>query len=105
MKKALAVVLMIMVNFAFAEDWQNPDAKFDATKKINNKITITWQTVDNVQAACEAESRKVGNGGFGYAVQACSFWQQNTCTIITGKSTSIHTLGHETRHCFQGNYH
>ena len=105
MKKALAILLMVMVNVAVAADWENPDAKFDASKKLTNRTTINWITVDDVQATCEAESRKVGNGGFGYAIQACSFWQQNTCTIITAKSTSIHTLGHETRHCFQGNYH
>jgi hypothetical protein len=105
MKKALAIVLMLIVNLAFASDWQNPDALFDATKKTSSQTIINWVTVDNVQATCESESRKRGNNGFGFAVQACSFWDKNSCTIITGKNTSIHTLGHETRHCFQGNYH
>lgn len=105
MKKALAVVLMVMVNFAFAEDWTNPDAPFNATKKMSSKVNIEWQTVDNIQATCEKESRARGLGGFGYAVQACSFWQGNTCNIFTVKNPTIHSLGHETRHCFQGNYH
>ncbi|CAB4126046.1 hypothetical protein UFOVP181_192 [uncultured Caudovirales phage] len=105
MKKALAVVLMLAVNLVFAEDWTNPDAKFNATKKMSSKVNIEWQTVDNIQATCERESRARGLGGFGYPVQACSFWQGNTCNIFTPASTSLHSLGHETRHCFQGNYH
>jgi hypothetical protein len=67
--------------------------------------TITWQRVDNVQKVCEAESRKRGLGGFGYSVYACAFWEQNTCTIITSKRPTLHDLGHETRHCFQGAFH
>jgi hypothetical protein len=105
MNKVLAVILMFTANIAFAENWQDPNASFDARKVLTNKSTITWVRVNNLQATCEAESKKRGLGGFGYGVHACSFWEGNTCTIITSNNPSIHDLGHEARHCFQGNYH
>ena len=105
MKKALAVILMFIVGTATADNWKDPEAKFDARKLMTEKTTITWQRVDNVQSVCEAESRKRGLGGFGYSVYACAFWEQNTCTIITSKRPTLHDLGHETRHCFQGAFH
>jgi len=77
---------------------------FDATND-KETVSITWRAVDNVQKACEVESRKRGNKGFGYAVNACSFWEGNTCTIITQRRVNMHTLGHETLHCFKGNWH
>ena len=74
---------------------------------MSETITLTWRTVDNVQQACEAESRRRGFNGFGYSVEACSFWNGNgtECIIITKSKTNNHELGHELRHCFQGNYH
>ena len=86
-------------------NYSNPEAKFDTRNNIVNQSTVTWLAVDNLQATCEAESRKRGNKGFGYTLEACSFWVKNTCTIITKKQTSLHALGHETLHCFQGAFH
>lgn len=97
MKKVL-IALVLLSNLASAET-------FDATKGDKEQMVITWRRVDNVSQACETESRKLGNGGFGYALMGCSFWTGNQCTIITGKKTDLDTLGHETRHCFQGRFH
>lgn len=104
------IVAFIAISFLFdasyaADNWQDPESKFSTTKNFTNTSTITWKIVDNVQQSCEAESRRRGNGGFGYTVDACSFWQGSTCTIITGKTSTLHEIGHELRHCFQGNYH
>jgi hypothetical protein len=86
-------------------NYRDPDSTFDASKLNTNQTQITWRVVPDVQKACEAESRNLGNKGFGYMVQACSFWAQTTCTIITGKNATMHQLGHETLHCFKGNFH
>jgi hypothetical protein len=86
-------------------NWQNPEAKFTASKNATDTKQITWRHTDNVQKECEAESHKRKLGGFGYAVNACSFWDSATCTIITAQQATMHTLGHEVRHCFQGNFH
>ena len=99
---------MLVATSVFADE--DPEANFPVGNNFTNSTTINWVSVDNVQARCEAESRKRKFGGFGYAVEACSFWDkgpnnENVCTIVTGKSTNMHTLGHETRHCFQGSFH
>ena len=108
MKNTIAIlVIAFFATNTMAENWQNPDAKFDARKKMSETIKLTWRTVDNVQKACEAESRSRGNKGFGYSIEACSFWnwEGTECVIITRNKATLHDLGHELRHCFQGNYH
>jgi hypothetical protein len=103
MKKTLFTTLLFYSLSASA--WDNPSANFDASKNTSESLTITWKVVDNVQKVCEEESKRRGYKGFGYTVNACSFWIGNQCTIITKQQTSMHTLGHEIRHCFQGNWH
>jgi len=106
MKTKFAVILTFsLINsqaLAFNDD---PNHSFDTAKNYTRQSTITWLPVDDVQKACEAESRKRGYKGFGYGLQACSFFDGNQCTVITGKKTTMHSLGHEVRHCFQGNWH
>ena len=106
MKKALAILLAVISLSAMAkEDWANPEKPYNARTLNTEKSTITWLRVDNVQATCEAESKKRKLGGFGYTVYACSFWEMNSCTIITSNTPTLHDLGHEMRHCFQGSFH
>ena len=102
--KRIAVILALTSGLAFAE---SPHDKFPMSKNFTNSTTITIRAVDNVQAVCEVESKKRGLGGFGYGVDACSFWERGTtqCTIIVPKMVNYWTLGHETRHCFQGAFH
>ena len=85
--------------------WRNPEAKFSAADRKTDTKEITWRYTNNVQKECEAESQKRKLGGFGYAVDACSFWDKNTCTIITARQTTMHILGHELRHCYMGSFH
>lgn len=103
----MVVLMMLAVNSVMAADWENPEAKFNAGKNKTTESKIVWKAVSNVQATCEAESKKRGLGGFGYGVDACSFWEPNfkSCTIITGTRPSMHDIGHEMRHCFQGDFH
>ena len=100
----LAFLLMSIVFHAHAYK-EDPHQSFPTSKNTTNKTTITWTPVDNVQKRCEAESHKRVFGGFNYPVEACSFWASNTCQIVTAKFVNFHTLGHEVRHCFQGEFH
>ena len=104
MKKALLILLLVS-NTAFAWNWEDPNSKFDATKNEVNKINIDWRQVDDIDKACNAERKKRGKAVFSFQVQACSFWVENQCVILTPKMTSIHTLGHEALHCFKVSYH
>ena len=110
MKKAL-VILAVLVStnaMAYSED---PHQEFDMTSNMTNKTTITFRQVDNINAVCQSENIKRGFGKFPYKVVACSFWNgssllgSNECLVITSKTANFHTLGHEVRHCLQGNFH
>jgi hypothetical protein len=104
MKTTALIISMIVATNAMAFN-DDPNKPFDTSNNYTTQSTITWRPVDDVQKACEAESRKRGFKGFGYGVQACSFYDGNQCTIITGKQTTMHSVGHEVRHCFQGPWH
>jgi hypothetical protein len=88
---------------------EKPFELFNTKRNFANKSEIIWQQADDINATCEKESRLRGNNGFGYALEACSFWtrsgNKSICTIITSKATNLVTLGHEVRHCFQGEFH
>jgi hypothetical protein len=108
--KYILVALALFVSNAFAYDTlEDPHEVFNVSKVNSSSIAVTFITSTNIQKTCDIESRKRGFGGFPYAVEACSFWDaspiNNKCTIVVGKTTNYHTIGHEMRHCLQGNYH
>lgn len=105
----LAIQAMVAMG-AGKNNWRDPNSMFTAENNFANEVLITWHYTDDLQKTCESESRKRGMGGFGYGLDACSFWYksffgQRKCDIYTSKKTSLHFLGHEVRHCFQGSFH
>ena len=108
MKKSLIALSFLVAMTAYA-DWDNPLETFDSSKKITSHVDLKWVAVDNIQATCESESRKRGNNGFGFKLEACTFWDKTptgySCVMYTKKNPTTFTMGHEVRHCFQGNYH
>lgn len=103
MKKFLITALFFsQTTFA---NWDDPQRKFDMKKNQTDTISLTLKSVDNVQKTCEAESKKRLGRNFGFAVNACSFWEGNSCIIIVPRQVSMHTLGHELLHCYQHNWH
>lgn len=105
MKKAI-FSLMFIVSSAHAGLEKDAYEMFSMREKMmTNRTTVTVRSVDNVKDSCEAESRKRGFGGLGFPMAACSFWDEKGCTIIVGPKANNDILGHELRHCFQGNFH
>ena len=103
---AKTILLALLLPCAVvAGDWRDGEAKFSTKNLRVKRLAVTWQVVQNVQAACEAESRLRGLGGFGYGVDACSFWDASSSTIVTSSMPTMHQLGHEFRHCYQGSFH
>ena len=104
MKKSLLISLLICSN---ALAWENPNDPFSTKENVGESMLISWKTTDNIQKVCQDEYKKRGLGSFNYAVDACSFWNftTRTCTIYTKKNPTLHDVGHEIRHCYQGNYH
>jgi hypothetical protein len=89
----------------WAQDWRDGDAQFKPLAKHASQIAVSWVIAPNVQATCEAESKRRGLGGFGYGVAACSFWTATHCTIVTSSTPTMHHLGHELRHCYEHSFH
>jgi hypothetical protein len=109
MKIIIFIIASVVSTNAFSFN-DNPYDIFDASKNFTKTNIVNWVVVDNASEACQKESRRRGYKGWPYKVYACSFWNENNgapmeCTIITGKQTNMHQLGHEIRHCFQGPYH
>ena len=106
MKLFISVALILSSNalFAFNDD---PLKSFDATVRLHSTSVITWVVADDVQKACNESRIKHVGTAYTYLVNGCvTFWNEtNECIIITGKRTTMHTLGHEVRHCFQGHWH
>jgi hypothetical protein len=106
MKKALAVLMMVLTTNAFAY-YENPHEQFDMTNNKTNETKIKFIQAANVTKACDAESKRRGFGGFNIEVDACSFYNASMteCTIITPLTANFHTIGHEVRHCLQAHWH
>jgi hypothetical protein len=90
------IILFIITNSVHA---------FSMNKNLIETSTITWKAVDNVLEACNNEALKRGYPKYTVKLDACSFWKENECLILTPKSLTHDTLAHEVRHCFSGNWH
>lgn len=103
----LIVMLLCSVNVAWAFSPADEPFRTDANRL--EQIEVTWRTVDDVQQACDRHSAQLGLGRMNFQLQACSFWDlrggKPRCWIYTRRTATMHQLGHELRHCFQGDWH
>lgn len=83
----------------------HPAEEFDFTKRLTDSSQITIKVVDNVREGCFEEAKRLGSRPTFKNPVACSFFTKNWCVIVVGKRTTIENLGHEVRHCFQGEWH
>jgi hypothetical protein len=101
--------ILLMLTFITSAYAESPYDKFSTADNYTNKVTVEWQSADDIQTACNKQRTDNGEQPYTYAVQACSIWyangQKSTCTIITSKNVSMWSIGHEIRHCFQGAFH
>lgn len=106
MKKALTLLLVLVSTSVFARpDWRDPNALYSTKDNMTNETKVNIIPAVDVNAVCNAESKKRGNGGFAYGVDACSFWDKRSCTIVIPVKFTKERLGHEMLHCLQGDYH
>jgi len=66
---------------------------------------ITWVVRDDYETVC---SRMTGIvAGPIHKLMGCAHWNEKTatCTVVMGYYYSPVYLGHEVRHCFEGNFH
>lgn len=108
--KLLHIVLLLFSSIGNASYVDDPYANFSTKNNFSTTSKITWKPVDNVQEECNKIHQRIHGKPYAYKVMACSEWKENLifadeCVIITSKTTTMWTVGHEVRHCFQGAYH
>ena len=62
-------------------------------------VRVTWVLTDDLERACGITPKA------GYVLLGCAKVIGDWCVIITPKETTMSTLGHELRHCFEGKWH
>lgn len=103
--KKVVLILALISTVAHADWHADPTANFDASKLTTEQSSISWRRVDDVKGACTALAKSKGLNITFKDPNACSWYNKTQCIIITGKKTTIEHLGHEVRHCFQGEWH
>ena len=108
MRIILFIVLMAS-NPVNSKDWDDAYKKFKTVVNFTDKVSLTWEQADNILEACSTEAHRRNVSLPSTKLEACSFWGEwlgsKWCHIITQRSLNLATLGHEVRHCFQGNWH
>ena len=106
------VLLFLISTSAFARLEKSPYEKYSSTNNFTTSTKVTWEAVDNINKVCNEIHIKLTGKPYPYPVNACTtykkkvlFFQQYECHIITSKTTNNDILGHEIRHCFQGEFH
>lgn len=74
-------------------------------RAIAHEVRLRWTVREDAELVCRQQV-SVGQRARLRPV-ACAIWDvdRKTCTIITPPSTTHLALGHELRHCFEGEFH
>ena len=75
--------------------------------RLMNDVKVRWEVRDNVAEVCGRAAKISSAQAWMTPPLACAMWNvaSKECVIITGKRVSHVELGHELRHCFEGNFH
>jgi len=76
------------------------DLIFNSASSHSPKI-IEWIVVKDLEIVCNGKTEKLGEG----ELLGCAKFNNKKCYIYTKKRTSLSNLGHELRHCFEGQWH
>jgi hypothetical protein len=74
----------------------------DPEKRVMNSFVIEWVTRADASEYCQRLYGSANNSYLG-----CAKWDafNKRCVIITQRTTTHAILGHELRHCFEGQFH
>jgi hypothetical protein len=97
MKLALIAALLFSSTMASAQSY---NIQFEARPNLPEK-SIRWVVVKNVSEICQNKMPALA----GQRILACSEYNNHSCTIYTGLITDMAIVGHEIRHCFEGQWH
>lgn len=98
----MALVGCQSISQAEYEDF-TPMSEDDRIMKI---IQLTWEVRPDASSYC-AQSMKNKSKAMMSPPIACAIWsaKAQTCTIVTPPNPNHVLIGHEVRHCFEGQFH
>lgn len=101
MKLALALLAVILTGCASAQPAAlgSTDEDFRAQPQYATK-SITIVPVDDVSEVCRSAGLDQNKRFLG-----CSKYNNRSCTIYISRTSRHSILGHELRHCFEGQWH
>lgn len=112
MKATILLLTMLFSSMSYGGEAygtydDSPTKPFDASEVKYSEMSITWKRVDkkDLLKECQKRAAKIGVTMSNDPVNGCTFWSDDTCLVITAKMTTMHTLGHEMRHCYQRAWH
>ena len=95
--KNIPMLLACILCAGCAGTFDDPSA-FTANPKYP-VVTVTWVIAADPQKACGVDVGK------GKVLLGCAIYSGTMCKIITSRNTTMEILGHELRHCFEGQFH
>ena len=110
MKMIIILLSLFASSTAVARLEKSAYEKYSTKANFTDTTQVTWEPVDNAEKKCTEIHVKATGKPYPDKVDACSYWKKNlfqqyNCHIITDKNTNNDILGHELRHCFQGDFH
>ncbi len=77
------------------------------SQRVLNRVRVRWEVRDDVAQVCSQKVSSLGAQTVQAAPIACAVWNvpAQECVIVTARQVNHVTLGHELRHCFEGNFH
>ena len=108
-KRFASFSLFFLQMCAYGEVVESPYDMFTLENSQAKTVVISIKVVKNIEETCRKLGSRRSNEPTTKYVEACSTWSllggKVTCTIFTPKNIDYWILGHEVRHCFQGNFH
>ena len=110
---ASAGVLMVLTGCASMQGPSLPVSELESFiplpthARLMNDVKVRWEVRENVVEVCSRAAKISTAQAWMTPPLACAMWNvaSKECVIITGKKVSHVELGHELRHCFEGNFH
>jgi hypothetical protein len=100
--KAIVYILVSFLGGCAAFLLGTPFQAMNINDRITNQTIVTWELVDDIDATCRKILLSVEEDT---TIYGCAQMTANSCKIYTGRTTTVAILGHELRHCFEGNWH
>jgi hypothetical protein len=101
MRLILPALLLLAAGCATSQQvTANYNIQFEPRADLPEKI-IRWVVVDDVAKVCQSKMPQLAT----QRILACSEYNNRRCTIYTGRTTDMAQVGHEIRHCFEGQWH